>query len=158
MWKRLGSNLALALLLGLSAAGCHSPTLLKEPDRDAIEAAAADWKASFLAGDYERLAQHYAKDAVLLPPDAEPIQGRAAIAATFESFPMTSGMSAEIVEIDGRGSLAYVHGRYSMNIVVPGEPFPLVDDGKYLEIWRKGSDGVWRITYDMFSSDRPIGG
>jgi ketosteroid isomerase-like protein len=155
MWKRIGSTLFLSLLIGLSAAGCHAPTLLKRPDRDAIETAAAVWQESLRTGDFDELARIYAKDAVLLPPNAEPIHGREAIVASFETFPETAGMSSEIVDIDGRGSLAYVHGRFEMKLVLPGVPFPVLERGKYMEIWRKGSDGIWRITYDMYSSDLP---
>jgi ketosteroid isomerase-like protein len=30
------------------------------------------------------------------------------------------------------------------------------DSGKYIEIWRKQSDGTWKLVRDIFNSDLPL--
>jgi len=32
---------------------------------------------------------------------------------------------------------------------------PMVDKGKYLEIWKKQADGSWKCVADMFNTDLP---
>jgi ketosteroid isomerase-like protein len=59
------------------------------------------------------------------------------------------------IDVDGRGDLAYVYGKYSWVLMIPGQP-PVPDSGKYIEVWRKQADGNWKITRDVFNSDVPL--
>jgi uncharacterized protein (TIGR02246 family) len=145
----LGSSL---LLL----AGCGSPPPLSTFDRARIDSASADWRRAALAGDHGALGATYTEDAVLLPPNALQVTGRAGIEEFFRSMPKIVVMELEHVDVEGRDDLAYVQGRYRMTLQVPGVPTPVEDRGKYLEIWRRGADGRWRIARDMFSSDLPV--
>ena len=61
----------------------------------------------------------------------------------------------DAVEIVGKGDLAFARGTYSFTIVPEGAT-PITDRGNYVEIWRKGADGVWRISRDIFNSELPI--
>ncbi len=106
-------------------------------------------------GEYVKL--YYAEDATVLAANMPPIQGRPALQAFFASFPPMSDFKFDIVDIDGRGDLAYVRGNYSLTLSPPGAP-PITDRGKYVEVWKKGADGAWKATYDSFSSDLPVPG
>ena len=56
--------------------------------------------------------------------------------------------------VEGSEDLAFVHGTYTMTLVMPdGTAVP--DAGKYLEIRRRQPDGRWLLSHDMFSSDSP---
>jgi ketosteroid isomerase-like protein len=105
--------------------------------------------------DYVKL--YYADDAAVLASNAPAAQGHAAIQAALQSFPPMSDFKLEIVELDGRGDLAYVRGNYSMTMNPPGAP-AMADKGKYVEIWKKQADGSWKVRYDSFSSDLPAPG
>ncbi len=59
--------------------GCTRPGPPEPMARLAIEAAVTRYVAASNRGDAEALMELYAEDAVLLPPDHEPIQGREAI-------------------------------------------------------------------------------
>jgi ketosteroid isomerase-like protein len=48
------------------------------------------------------------------------------------------------------GDLGYSTGTYTATF---GE---MTDKGKYVTIWRKQSDGSWKVTEDMFNSDLPM--
>jgi len=32
---------------------------------------------------------------------------------------------------------------------------PVVDNGKYLTVWKKQADGSWKVLFDMFNTDMP---
>ncbi len=100
---------------------------------------------------------YYGEDATVLVANTTPVQGQAAIQTMLESFPPMSEFKADIVDLDGRGDLAYVRGNYSMTLKPAGAP-PMTDRGKYVEIWKKQTDGAWRVRYDSWSSDLPVPG
>jgi len=101
----------------------------------------------------EYVAVYYAPDATVLPPNAEAVRGRAAISAFLAAFPPITTFTAEIVTVEGNGDLAYVHGRYHLDMTTPDGP--QADDGKYIEVWKRQADGSWKIAYDIFNSDLP---
>ena len=52
-----------------------------------------------------------------------------------------------------------VRGRDGIKVWYAGFPpvtEPLTDSGKNLAIWRKQTDGSWRIAVDVFNSDLPL--
>jgi ketosteroid isomerase-like protein len=104
--------------------------------------------------DWDEYAEvYYAPDATVLPPNATPARGRAAIAEFLASFPTITLFRAEMLTVEGEGDLAYVHGTYHLEMSMPDGIVP--DDGKYIEIWKRQTDGSWRIAYDIFNSDLP---
>ena len=36
-----------------------------------------------------------------------------------------------------------------------GPEDPISIDGKYMTVWKKQSDGTWRVTADMFNANGP---
>ena len=101
----------------------------------------------------EYVAVYYAPDATVLPPNAEAVHGRAAISAFLAAFPPITTFTAEMVTVEGNGDLAYVHGRYHLDMSTPDGP--QADDGKYIEVWKRQADGSWKIAYEIFNSDLP---
>ena len=143
--------------------GCRSsvPTGLSDADKAAIrkntEAVVAianatpkDWDA------YVRT--DYTADAVVLPPNAPAVQGWEAIKAYILQESPSSHFEVSIIDIEGRGDLAYVRGTYSMTFEAPNGLGPTKDSGKYIEIWRKQSDGSWKVIRDIFNSDQSTTG
>ena len=39
--------------------------------------------------------------------------------------------------------------------VWPADSDPITIDGKYITVWKKQSDGTWRVTADMFNANGP---
>ena len=146
----------LTALLGFAlAAACQpaAPAGLTDADRAAIDSAGQAFARNALAGDFAVLTRaHYAEDAVVLPPNMPAATGHAAIEAMFKTFPPITAFQIRNEEVEGAGNLAYVWGRYTMTMSPPGAA-AIADTGKYLEIWRKQSDGSWKSVRDMFNSD-----
>ena len=149
------------LVLAVSALFAFSPIAqakLSEADRSALAATHA--AASALAHDpattdWEKyVAAHYSADAKLLPQNGAVIEGRAAIVAFFRGLPPIRKFQTVDLEVDGDGDTAFIRGSYELTMAPPESP-PVVDKGKYLEIWRRQSDGSWICTLDIFNSDAP---
>jgi ketosteroid isomerase-like protein len=147
------------IIAGLSLFACKpaAPVALGETDKAAIRkvldnaltiAASGDWAA------YDKA--YYAEDAKVLEPNMPIVEGRAAMESGFLKSPPISNFKAEIFEIEGYQDLAYVRGKYSMTITLPGTTEPINDVGKYIEIWRKQADGSWKVIRDIFNSDLPL--
>jgi len=128
-----------------------STSLLSE-DIAAIKAVSKSFVEAVNSNDWVSLITTYSEHTVLMPPNSPEVEGRANILAFFEAFPPTSDFSLEIVEIEGRGDMAYVRGTYTMTFT-PEEGNSITDSGKYLEIRRKQADGSWLLSRDMFNSD-----
>lgn len=56
------------------------------------------------------------------------------------------------VRVSGAGDMAFSRGTYYLTLETPAGP--IRDEGSYLEIWEK-VNGEWRITVDIYNSDRP---
>src|SRR5437764_11310999 len=102
--KRLMLMMCLAGMMGCA----QMPGMgLSKGDRAAIERASQRWEDAVNAKDFAAVAATYEKDAVLLPPGRGSVQGRAAIQQFLTGYPPFSDMRLDVVEVDGRGGLAY---------------------------------------------------
>ncbi|MCB8933037.1 MAG: SgcJ/EcaC family oxidoreductase [Fimbriimonadaceae bacterium] len=157
---------ALALVL---TAGCGTPTTpaatpaptgvsaITAEDKAAIESLSNSFGEAMKAGDWDTLAAAYAEDAIMYPPDAPAVNGREAIKKSFSEFPPVKDFVAEIHEIDGYGDLAFLRGSAVLTMTTPdGKEAKAA--GKYIEIYRKQSDGKWLMVRDIYNMDAPSGG
>lgn len=135
----------LVLMLGIGQAFAQSAEQAIEKQLDAFEAA-------FDAGDGKALAELYTEDAVLLPPGAERVEGRAKIAEFWQGA-MDAGLkdpSLEAVEVVEFDDHAYEVG--ALSITAPGDDGePASVSGKYMVIWQRGDDGAWRLHRDIWN-------
>lgn len=146
-------NLSLAALLSIVAlAGCAPPPAAQNSPELAARADA--WAERYNDGDLEGVADLYAEDARLLPPNAEMVQGRAAIKKDFQAM-MDAGLTGalETVEAMVAGDLGYRVGTYTLT----KPDGSIADKGKYIESWRR-IDGEWKITNDAYNSDLAAAG
>lgn len=89
----------------------------------------------------------YATDALILPPDQEPIRGRGRIVDFFKELRKVAGdIDLGVIEAVTDGGLAYIAGTFA---------FPLVGaQGLTLETYRLGGDGTWKCVTDMWHSSQ----
>jgi uncharacterized protein (TIGR02246 family) len=149
----LGTVMCLVLSVGCQAP--QGPAGLSQADRAAIRQGDENYAMLANARDFKGVAALYAEDATVLPPNQAAVQGRAAIQAYLGAPPPISNFQAQILEIEGRGDLAYARGTYSVT-VTPAGATPIEDRGKYVEIWRKQADGSWKCLRDIYNSDLPL--
>ena len=138
-----------AVLTLLASCRTQSSTFTDQ-DLAAISAMFAATVGYVEEGDWEAWAAQYTEDAVLYPPNAPAVTGRAAILAWGGAFPQVLDFGFWNVEVMGHGDLAYGTSAYAMTL----EGFP-ADTGVQLVVIRRTADG-WKAVAAIFNSDLPI--
>ena len=137
------------LVLAVLLAGCAAhPRPADAGAREAIEAAVRRYVAASNAGDAEALSDLYADDAVLLPPDHEPVRGRDAIGA-YWSHGTDEGLEVTTLSVEVDGGLGYLVGRYRP----PATDEEPADSGKYVMCLKRQRDGSWKLTADIWNQN-----
>jgi len=157
--KRLVTLVVVGIVSAASVA-CQGAAALSDQDKAAIRKVVEDTTKMMMVAKPDFAAyskMYYAEDATILTSNMPAVKGRAAIQGMFESFPPITAFKADIVDLDGRGDLAYARGNYTLTMTPPGAP-PMADKGKYVEVWKKGADGTWKVSYDSWTSDLPMPG
>lgn len=150
-------NLAIAAVAAVCVAflaGCSGST--PEADKAAIEQINKAWLEAIVAKDAGKIAEIYAEDGQMMPPNTPKAVGREAIKKGWEGFLGLPGMAltfeTESFHIAKSGDLAVEIQTYKFTT---GEGAAAVTDtGKGTIVWTK-RDGKWLVLSDMFSSDLP---
>ncbi len=159
--KKLFVVLATVLVLALS--GC-APQADVEAEKAAIEQATRDWvTATNQPGEEgaDGYASFVTEDAVWLPSNAALVEGRDAVRAWI--LPLTQGEDLSVtweatrVEVSAAGDLAYSMGTYETSFK-DAEGNTVSDKGKFVDIWKKQTDGSWKAAVGIGNSDGPTGG
>jgi uncharacterized protein (TIGR02246 family) len=142
-----------------SLGGCAAPQE-KESVQDpaAIRAAVEDvdraFSAAFDRDDTLVISSLYTEDAVLLPPNHEPVVGRDSIAAYWAPLlsPALKSLHLETTEVGGAQDAIYETG----NFTLIAEDGSTADRGKYIVLMKRQSDGGWRVYRDIWNSNQPV--
>ena len=146
-------TLILALLAFPSVAVAQAPAATHDPAavRKAIDARKAEWTAAAAKGDLKGIARIYDADAMIIPPESEPLTGAANIEKAFGGL-LSAGvknLKFKTTSLDVNGNYAYELGLATY--VAPDTSGKMVSGSdKYLVIWKLGADGVWRPSVDAF--------
>ncbi len=145
------------ILLAHSACTPPAPSGLSAMDTDFIRGMDAAFVDAVTNADWTELAGLYEADAVLMPPNAAAIKGATAIGEWFANTGLAiEDFTTEVTGITGEAGFAGIGGTYQMVFFVPPAGAVVTDRGKFLWIVRKGSDGAWRITTDIWNSSEPL--
>lgn len=148
-------NLSIAGFVLMACAQSPASTSFPSADADAIRAARTAFETAVRDTAWAAWADIYSADAVLGPPNQPAVVGREALMRWARMLPPITSFTLTELDIDGRGDLAFVHGRYHMVVQPPGAP-AAPDSGKYIEVWRKQANGSWKVSRDVFNSDVPL--
>lgn len=124
--------------------------------RKAIEANAKNFVAAFNRGDAAGVAEIYAVDAKLLPPNGPIVEGRQAI-QTFWANAISAGLkipSITPVDVVASGNLAVDRGTYASTVPAAGGG-TTAEAGKYVVVWKRQGRS-WKIAYDIWNSDKAL--
>lgn len=128
-------------------------------DEQAIRGQVDRWMQLVKSKDAAAIAQLYAEDGAVMPPNAPIGKGRAAIQQTWASMMNTPGFELTIVPeqivVSGSADMALDRGTYRLAMAPGGKAQS--DTGKYVVVWRKVG-GEWKAAADIFNSDLPAGG
>lgn len=125
-------------------------------EEQAIRGQIDRWLQLVKAKDAASIAQLYAEDGAVMPPNAPIGKGRAAIQQSWASMMATPGFNLtfepEQIMLSSSGDMALDRGTYHLTVAPSGAEQS--DTGKYVVVWRKiGNE--WKAAADIFNSDGP---
>lgn len=126
--------------------------LISAEIRAAIDTANKRFMEGFVKNDASITAFGFADNAVIFPPDANMIQGKAAIEAFWKSV-MEAGVkevNLTTVELSASGDYAVERGTGILKIRPPGGA-PAEQNIKYVVVW-KSTSGGWKNMWDIWNS------
>lgn len=116
--------------------------------RPAILAAGQALAEALTRHDADAAAALYTEDGVVMPPDAPPMAGRAAIAAFWRQAVAALGLKAArlvTLEVHSAGNLATEIGEATLDLAAATAKV------KFIVLWRRDGDGVWRLHRDIWN-------
>ncbi|MDH3284755.1 MAG: DUF4440 domain-containing protein [Acidobacteriota bacterium] len=131
--------------LGIAVAGSHKDFA------DTSE----KWEAAYNSGDAAAIAALYTEGGLMMPPNAEAMQGRKAIETYLvDDIKAAPGrLEIETAEHGHSGNLGFARGTWAMHDADGN----VVDKGKWVEV-RKKVNGKWMIHSDIWNSDMALPG
>jgi uncharacterized protein (TIGR02246 family) len=117
----------------------------------AIDKGNAQWIEAWEKGDPEMLAAIFTEDGVMLSQGGRVFKGRQQILerqkAAMQSVTRPVKVSVVTVKIWLDGDAAYETGKYKYEYTEKGKP--TTEEGRYVTIWKRQSDGSWKLSMDM---------
>jgi uncharacterized protein (TIGR02246 family) len=120
----------------------------------ALEAVDQNWAKAYNSGNADAVANLYDEKAVLLPPGASAVNGRAAIKAFFLKDTAESQKAGVAFTLASKpaGGVSGDMGWQSGNYAVKDKAGKVVATGKYLSVSMK-KDGKWLYVRDTWNAD-----
>src|SRR5713226_4322452 len=161
--KQYARIAALAAWCGLSVLSLGCTRQQTPPDALAAQEAAirqADlaWSKAMTDKQLDATVSHYAEEASIFPPHAPTATGKSAIRDVWTRYFAMPGFLVTChpvtIEASRSGDIGYTQGPYDL-AYNDAKGNTIKDRGKYLAVWKKQSDGAWRVVADIFNSDLP---
>lgn len=136
------------------AQGTAAPVgALVQTDSAAIHEVARRFSAAYLRGDAAAIAELYTPDGAIFPEQSPALTGREAIRRYFTLGPGRRITRHVITptRVEIAGDVAYDYGVYEIAGTRDGNAWG-PHRGKYVIVWRRDGDGVWRMHLDIWNS------
>ncbi|MEX2301310.1 MAG: DUF4440 domain-containing protein [Bryobacterales bacterium] len=155
----LGACLLLTAACVLAPPGEPESAVGKVEDGSAIVSIREQYEAAENAGDAAALAALWVSDGILLPPNAEAVEGSESIQARYEAQFKQAKVEASI---DGdetvmSGNWGFERGTYSIKQTM-ADGSVVEDEGKYIVLMTRQPDGGVKVSRLIFNSDLPMPG
>jgi uncharacterized protein (TIGR02246 family) len=138
----------------LLLASCNNAGKSKPATAEELSQMNRDFAKALNAKDAVAAANLYTEDATCLPPNEAPVTGRANI-EKYWAGAIAGGafdVSVATTSTGSSGDLGYEVGRFQMSIKQP-DGTVTVEKGKYIELLKRGADGIWKSTHGIWNAD-----
>ena len=150
--RKKHTRIVCLFIVTATVTGCEpdgvSESQMERENRQLLETDRAFAKYSMSHGAAEAFRLYLQESAVQLPNGGEPILGRNAIV---EALRNSGNYSFAWEPVDGSVAsskdLGYTWGYYIVRSNTSGQD--AVRMGKYLNVWEKNPDGLWKVSVDM---------
>jgi uncharacterized protein (TIGR02246 family) len=155
-YKSFSRRMVGIVALGFAMVGYAHAVSAASADEAAIRAQTTSWGTAYNGGDAKAVAALYAEDALLLPPGASGVKGRAAIEAFFIKNIAGSKAAGVAFVLDPNtnvgvsGNMGWESGTYKATV-----KGAVVETGKFLSVSRK-KNGKWLYIRDTWNADAPV--
>lgn len=143
----------IAFLMFAAAVAAPNCKALEASARPAIKRANTPFIKQLQAGDAEAIASAYADDGVFMGPDGAVVKGRAAVrelyagAKTVAASVVGGGIHTDGMACSSDG-MVYEWGTGTIETRGPNGKVSS-RAGPYLTVWKRQSDGAWKITRNL---------
>jgi ketosteroid isomerase-like protein len=101
---------------------------------------------------------YFAEDGAMFPAGGEIVTGKTSIRELMAPVFATPGTSLRWeplgAQVSRAGDLGYTYGKYVSKAIDP-EGKPVTRYGKYVTIWKKQTDGSWKVVMDVGNASPP---
>ena len=136
------------LLMASFCGGCTSSANV-EKEQAALTSLDGEWAAAI--GDLDKFMSYYASDATLYAPGMPVATGTGPIREALAKMNSAPGFSLKFAptraEVAASGDIGYTSGTYEATMNGSTEK------GKYITVWKKQSDGAWKVKEDIFNAN-----
>jgi len=158
----IGATVFVAVAL---TAGCQGTPASMASGANAMENSAVtasvrqvfgDYVANVIAGNADRWLTLWDASVVQLPPDAPMVVGKDALARKVRAGfapGVCADMKITIQEVKTSGELAFARGVFTKTMSKSAGGGGV--DGKFLTVFKRQTDGSWKIFRDCFNSNVP---
>ena len=145
------------LLLGLLI-GCSEQRYDEDADRTAITELREQEMVAFSAGDIYTLEKIFTSDIKMLPPNEPAVSGTEEFRSFAENMFSAIEVKGEYTSSDLTLLGDWAFERLTMNLTITpvagGDP--VTESGKCIHIYKRQSDGSWKIAQDIWNMDSPL--
>jgi uncharacterized protein (TIGR02246 family) len=134
------------------------PAANAEADARAIKQVADDYTAACNAADLDGFMATCTDDIVFLPPDDNAVVGADAVAAYIKNGffdPFQVHLSFVFDELNVAGDWAFARGPFELRLTPKPGGEPVVDRGKFIDVFQRQGDGSWRFARVIFNRNLP---
>ncbi len=139
----------IGVAFALTIVGCAS--INTTDDEAALRAHGDTWIRHYKSGDLDALMTLYEPDAIVSLHDQPGLFGRDAIRRYFAQSAgkndVIFDLEHELIEVNG--DVAHLMARYWLTATSKENGYVYKDAGRSLLIYKRGSDGLWRIAIDI---------
>jgi ketosteroid isomerase-like protein len=118
-----------------------------------------EWVQYLHTKQLEPILKFYAPDAAFLQPNGDRITGSAALRSLFQNImaSFTSDLTLHSRNLEASGDLAYDSGDFEELLTNVATGAKIASKGSYVVIYKRQSDGSWKIVQHVWTGTPPAG-
>ena len=130
-----------------------------EANLNAIRGVMATYMTATNQGDVGALVGLFSDDAVRLPPNTQALEGIDRIRDNLVTIHETYDIEATVIVEEARfsGDFAVARGTWALTLHPKSGGEPRDDVGKWLNLMERQPNGAWKISRNIWNSNRPAG-
>jgi uncharacterized protein (TIGR02246 family) len=138
--------------------GCYGPKAPSSATTADVERATAAFHEALRTNDAETFLSFVADDVVMMPPGEAPVRGKDALRAWYAAFLSryrTSSLTLGDREVFVGEGFAVEIGSFEWGLIPAAGGAPVLDQGNYMQVWKRQPDGQWRFEREIWNSSAP---